>query len=127
MCKPCFYRCEVCGNIIEKIHDSGNDPVCCGKTMSELCPGVTDGKPEWHIPVCEIKDHKVEIRVGENIHPMDKDHYIQWVEIVTNKGMARKYLEPGDDPVVHFKLCDGEKVCAVYIYCNKHRLWKGKC
>lgn len=127
MSKVRYYYCSVCGNVIEKVCDSGNDLVCCGRSMMELEAGVTDGKTEWHVPVCKINENMVEVSVGENPHPMDPDHYIQWIEIVTNKGSARKYLEPGDTPIVHFTLCDGEKVCTVYAYCNKHKLWKSKC
>lgn len=125
--KQRFYYCTVCGNIIEKVHDSGNDLECCGRTMEPLEAGVTDGKSEWHVPICAQVGDKVTVRVGENPHPMEKDHYIQWVEIVTNKGRMRKYLEPEQDPEVHFTLCDGEKICGVYSYCNKHKLWKSKC
>lgn len=127
MSKKRFYYCEVCGNIVEKVHDSGNDLECCARTMRELEAGTTDGKKESHVPVCTIKDNKLEVRIGENPHPMEKDHYIQWIEVVTNKGIMRRFLEPGDEPVVHFKLCDGEKVCGVYEYCNIHKLWKAKC
>ena len=123
----CFYYCEVCGNIIEKIHDSLNDPVCCARTMQEMQCGTTDGKTEWHIPVCEVHDNKAEIRIGENPHPMDKDHYIMWVEVITTKGVIRRYLKPGDKPVVHISLCDDEKICTVYAYCNRHKLWKCDC
>lgn len=127
MSKTRFYYCSVCGNIIEKVHDSGNELVCCARTMMELEPGTTDGKLEWHVPVCNLKGNLLEIKIGQNPHPMESDHFIQWVEIATNKGVARKYLEPGDEPVVHFTLCDGEKVCSIYAYCNKHKLWKATC
>lgn len=119
-----FYYCKVCGNIVEKINDSGNDLICCARDMQELEPGTTDGKVEWHVPVVEISGDTVTVKIGENPHPMEKDHYIQWIEIATDKGIARKYLEPGDTSEVHFKLCEGEKVCEVYAYCNKHKLWK---
>ena len=38
-----FYICRTCGNIIEKINDSGVPVVCCGKPMEELVPnGMMD-------------------------------------------------------------------------------------
>lgn len=126
MCKK-YYYCEICGNIIDKVEDSGNKVVCCSKNMAELEAGTTDGKVEYHVPVCNVDGNKVEVKIGEHPHPMEDDHYIQWVEIATNKGSARKYLNPGDNPIVHFFLCDGEKICGVYAYCNKHKLWKATC
>lgn len=127
MCDPRFYLCEICGNVFEIIHDSGNQPVCCGTPMKEMMPGTTDGKTEWHVPVCKVTELKVVVHVGENPHPMEKDHYIEWIELVTDRGLVRKYLEPGDDPVANFKLCNDEKILEVYAYCNKHRLWKSNC
>ena len=120
-----FYYCEICGNIVEKVHDSGNDLTCCNQTMKELIPGVTEGKVEYHIPVCEhVKKNVLEVRIGKEMHPMEDEHYIQWIEVITDKGEMRRRLHPGDEPVVRFHLCDDEKVCGVYAYCNKHKLWK---
>lgn len=126
MKKTRFYYCPICGNIVEKVIDSGNDVVCCGRDMMELEPGVTDGKTEWHIPVYEVKDGIVHVKIGENPHPMEKDHYIEWVEIVTTDGIMRKYLGAGEEPKVCFALCKDERLCSVYAYCNKHKLWKAK-
>lgn len=127
MSKPQFYYCQVCGNIIEKVSDSGNDLECCMRTMVALEPGITDGSHEFHFPICKVHDKVATVTVGENDHPMEKDHYIEWIEIVTDRGVARKYLEPGMAPTVHFTLCDDERICAVYAYCNRHKLWAAKC
>lgn len=127
MGKKCFYYCTVCGNIIEKIHDSGNDVTCCMKTMVELEPGTTDGKAEFHVPVCKQEGNKVKICIGQEPHPMTEEHHIEWVQIVTNKGVGRQYLKPGDKPEACFHLCEDEKICEIYAYCNLHKLWKAKC
>ena len=39
-------------------------------------------------------------------------------------GNYRKQLNPGQEPVADFCLCDGEQVEEVYAYCNLHGLWK---
>ena len=122
-----FYYCQVCGNIIEKIHDSGNELTCCMRTMMEIEPGTTDGKIEFHVPICEISNDTVTVRVGQEPHPMAEDHYIEWIELITDKSISRKYLKPGEKAEAKFCLFDGEKVCAIYAYCNKHKLWKAKC
>lgn len=124
MCKKKYYVCEVCGNIVEKVHDSGNELMCCMRTMKELIPGETDGNLEFHVPTYKIKNNLLTVEIGKKEHPSDDKHYIQWVSVVTDKGEMRKCLKPGDKPVVHFHLCDGEKVCTIFAYCNLHKLWK---
>ena len=32
-----FYKCNHCGNVIEKVVDSKVPVVCCGEKMQELC------------------------------------------------------------------------------------------
>lgn len=122
-----FYICPICGNIVEKIEDSGNELVCCGRTMQELVPNVTDGNNEYHVPVCEKHSNYLIVKVGKENHPMTADHYIQWIELVTNKGVQRVYLKPDHKPTACFELRCDEQICAVYAYCNKHKLWVCKC
>lgn len=119
-----YYYCTVCGNIMDVVHDSGNVPMCCMRDMELLVAGVTDGKVEYHVPICKIHSNKVEIRVGKEPHPMEKHHYIEWIEIVTTSDIQRKYLNPGDEPQAHFRICKGEELLHVYAYCNLHKLWK---
>ena len=41
-----FYICRTCGNIIEKINDSGVPVVCCGKKMEEMIPNTVEASSE---------------------------------------------------------------------------------
>lgn len=118
-----FLRCELCGNIVAVVEDSGVPVVCCGQNMTEIKPGTTDGAVEKHVPVFEIKDNKVHVTVGSAEHPMTPEHYIQWISIRTNCGNQRKELKAGDAPKACFALCDGEVLMEVYAYCNIHGLW----
>ena len=120
-----FYICKHCGNIIAKVKDAGVPVVCCGERMTELVPGTTEAATEKHIPVYEIKDNVVNVTVGSVEHPMLDVHYIEWISLQTNFGNQRKSLKPGDAPKASFALLEGEKVEAVYAYCNLHSLWKG--
>lgn len=124
MKKGRFYYCSVCGNIIEKVHDSGNDLECCARTMNILESGITNANPETHVPVCKKEGNNVTITIGNEAHPMTKEHHIEWVEIVTNKGWARKYLSADEQPVVKFSVQDDEEILKIYAYCNIHKLWK---
>lgn len=119
-----FFRCNHCRNIIVKIKDSSVPVVCCGENMQELVPGTTDAAVEKHLPVYETNGSTVTVTVGSVSHPMMPEHFINWVCLQTNKGFQLKYLNPGEEPKAVFALSDGEKVEAVYEYCNLHGLWK---
>ncbi len=118
-----FYKCETCGNIIVKLNDSSVPVVCCGKPMTELVPGATDGALEKHVPSVKVEGNKVSVQVGEVEHPMVEEHFIQWIILETEKGYQTKNLKPEEKPVAEFVVADGDKAVAVYEYCNLHGLW----
>ena len=118
-----FYICEKCGNIIEKIENSGVSVVCCGQKMTELVAGTVEASREKHIPVATVDGDKVTVTVGSVLHPMSEEHLINWVCLETDKGVHRKHLVSGDEPSVAFAVVN-EKPVAVYAYCNLHGLWK---
>ncbi len=118
-----FYRCEHCGNIVIKLHDSGVPVVCCGQPMTELVPGATDGAYEKHVPAVTVDGSVIKVQVGEVEHPMMEEHYIQFIVLETSTGYQIKNLKAGDKPVAEFTLAAGDKAVAVYEYCNLHGLW----
>ena len=119
-----FYVCEHCGNIVAVVKASGVPVMCCGQEMTQIIPGTTDAAVEKHVPVYEVKDGKVYVKVGEVEHPMIDAHFIEWISIQTNKGNQRKALSPNEKPEAVFAICEDETVEAVYAYCNLHGLWK---
>lgn len=119
-----FYICKHCGNIVAMVKESGAPISCCGEKMSEIIPGTTDAAVEKHVPVIEVNGNIVTVTVGEVVHPMIPEHYIEWIAISTNKGNQRKPLKPGEEPKACFALYEGEQVEAAYAYCNLHSLWK---
>ena len=119
-----FYICTHCGNVIAKVKDAGVPVMCCGQKMQEIIPNTTDAAQEKHVPQVKIEGNKVIVDVGSIAHPMLDAHYIEWISIQTNLGNQRKVLKPGDSPHAEFALLDGEKLEAVYEYCNLHGLWK---
>ena len=119
-----FYICEHCGNMIAMVRDKGVPVMCCGQKMTEIVPGTTDAAVEKHVPVFEVEDNIVHVKVGSVSHPMLDEHYIEWIAVQTTAGNQRKALKPGDAPEACFALCEGEEVEAVYAYCNLHSLWK---
>ena len=63
-----YYVCKHCGNIVEKVKDSGVSVVCCGEKMSELVPGTVEASREKHIPDFKVNGHVVEVNVGSIDH-----------------------------------------------------------
>lgn len=119
-----FLTCEHCGNLIAMVKDAGVPVMCCGQKMSEIVPGTTDAAAEKHVPVYQVDEDLVKVRVGSTEHPMLPEHYIEWIFLQTRQGSQWKRLQPGSKPEACFALCEGDKVEAVYAYCNLHSLWK---
>lgn len=118
-----FFKCKHCGKIIAVVNDTPVPTICCGEAMEELLPNTQDGVHEKHIPIFEVKDNVVHVKVGEVDHPMMEAHYIMWIALQTNMGNQRKVLKPGEKPEACFALLPGEKVVRVFEYCNLHGLY----
>lgn len=112
------YQCESCKKtVISKVELKLDG-------WKELIAGSTDAAQEKHVPVVTKKCKQVKVDVGSVTHPMTEEHFIEWVAVETENGYQVKYLKAGDEPVCNFSLADGDKVVAVYAYCNLHGLWK---
>ena len=117
-----IYKCELCGNIVEVLHAGDGDPVCCGQPMTLQKENTVDAAKEKHVPVIEKIEDGVRVKVGSVEHPMIDTHYIEWIEIVTDKKVYRKYLSRGEKPEAEFLI--DEEVLYAREYCNIHRLWR---
>lgn len=139
-----IYKCFICGNVIEVLTVGGGEIVCCDKPMelmeekNEDAPTQKVGMPtenvgkgtEKHLPVieelpasvCQGKDG-VKIKVGDVVHPMEEEHYIEWIEIITEDNKrGKRFLKSGDKPEVEFYT--RKEVIGARAYCNVHGLWK---
>lgn len=119
-----FYISKNSGNIVTCLPNAGAEEVCCGQEMTELVAGSVDAAVEKHVPAVTCDGNRVTVNVGSVAHPMIPAHFIQWIAVETNQGYQIKYLKPETAPEAVFALSDGEKVTAVYEYCNLHGLWK---
>jgi superoxide reductase len=117
------YKCELCGNIVEVIHEGSGDLVCCGEPMKLFKENTVDAAKEKHVPVVEKTADGYKVTVGSVPHPMEEKHYIEWVELVVDGQAYRQFLKPGEKPEATFCI-KAEKVVARE-YCNLHGLWKG--
>ena len=118
-----IYKCKICGNMVEVVHEGKGELVCCGQPMEKQTAGTTDGATEKHVPVIEKIEGGYKVKVGSVAHPMLEAHWIEWIELITSCGrVQRKYLKPGEAPEASFK-CDADKVTARE-YCKLHGLWE---
>jgi superoxide reductase len=116
------YKCNICGNIVEVLHTGVGQLVCCGQPMELLTEKTTDVGLEKHVPVIERLNGKIKIKVGSVPHPMEEKHYIEWVEIIADSRVYRRFLKPGNKPEAEFEIT--AKKLEVREYCNIHGLWK---
>lgn len=117
-----IYKCEICGNIIEILHNSRGQLVCCNKPMKLYEENTVDASKEKHIPVVEKIAGGFKVKVGSVPHPMEEKHYIEWIEVITDGKAYRQFLKPGDAPEAVFMI-DASAITARE-YCNLHGLWK---
>ena len=91
-----FYICSHGRNIVEMVYDTDIKIFCCGTEMNELVPNTVEASGEKHIPAVHVSDGKVEVNVGSIDHPMEEAHWIEWVQLVTDKGSQRRNFTPGE-------------------------------
>ena len=118
-----IYKCEVCGNIVEMMHEGVGELVCCDQPMKRYDENTVDAAKEKHVPVVEKVLGGFLVKVGSVAHPMEEKHYIEWIELVAEGKAYRQFLKPGDKPEATFKI-EAASVTARE-YCNVHGLWKG--
>ena len=117
------YKCELCGNIVQVVHASGGQLVCCGHPMTLMVENTVDAATEKHQPVITEIDGGVRVSVGSVAHPMADEHFIEWIELIAGDVVYREHLDPGDAPEATFAApADGAVARA---YCNLHGHWKG--
>lgn len=116
------YKCEICGNIVEVLHGGGGKLICCGQPMKLFDEKTADAATEKHVPVVEKTESATKVKVGSVPHPMEEAHFIEWIEIVTDSGVVRRYLKPDEAPEAVFD-CKKD-ISFAREYCSVHGLWK---
>lgn len=117
-----IYKCEVCGNIVEVLHTGKGELVCCGQPMKLMTENTVDAAKEKHVPVIEKSGNKVTVKVGSVAHPMEEKHYIEFIELMADGKVYRKFLKPGEAPEATFEVTAAQVTAREY--CNLHGLWK---
>ncbi len=117
------YKCNVCGNIVEVLHASIGELVCCGQPMALQVENTVDASKEKHVPAVEKIEGGFKVKVGNVPHPMEEKHYIEWIEVIADGKAYRQFLKPADVPEAVFMI-DASAITARE-YCNLHGVWKG--
>jgi len=119
-----IYKCKVCGDVVSVIEAGKGELNCCGKPMEllEAHKKEEEGN-EKHVPIIEIKENKVTVKVGSVPHPMEEGHYIELIQLIKDGDVvAGKRLTPRDEPKAEFCIESPEGLKA-RILCNIHGLW----
>ncbi|MBN2444999.1 MAG: hypothetical protein JXJ04_26830 [Spirochaetales bacterium] len=134
-----LFLCKVCGHI--EFNAAPEKCPVCGAPKSSFAlnaeavmPAEKEGK-EKHVPVIittnacglipdECKD--AHIKVGSTPHPMQEDHWIQWIDIYINKKFSARYMMfPQSLQAtigIHIKSNQTGTLQAIE-HCNKHGSW----
>ncbi len=117
-----IYKCEICGNVVEVMHEGKGELVCCGEPMKYLEENTVDASKEKHVPVIKKEGENIVVEVGAIPHPMEEKHYIEFIELIADGVRHIAMLSPGQEPKAVFK-CKADNLSA-RIYCNIHGVWK---
>lgn len=121
-----LYRCPRCGLQLE-VTVVGNEnvpaPLCCGTAMNKQQMNSSDGAVEKHVPVVEVCQDGILVKVGSAAHPMSADHFIEWIEVINGSYSNRYFLKPGDQPQAAFYVALSPKLI-IRASCNKHGIWQ---
>ena len=117
-----IYKCEICGNFVEVLHEGQGELVCCGQPMKLYKENTTDAALEKHVPVIEKTESGFKVKIGSVAHPMAEEHHVEWIEAIADGTAYRQFLKPGDAPEAEF--CIKSDNIIAREYCNIHGLWK---
>jgi len=83
---------------------------------------TVDAAKEKHVPVIEKTAKGIVVKVGSVEHPMQDNHFIEWIQLLADGKAYRQFLKPGEKPEAVFKV-EGKDLSARE-YCNLHGMWK---
>lgn len=125
--KKSVYKCDMCGNVVEGLWNGDPTIFCCGKEMRELVANTTDAAVEKHVPVIVRDGKKVTVTVGAVAHPMTKEHFILFVELLVGDKVLRHDFKEGDTVAeAVFMVADESAPLQAREYCNLHGFWGTK-
>ena len=116
-----IYKCRKCGQVLISVNEKCDGVGCCGMDAVLLKAGEVDAAVEKHVPVYNLENNILNVQVGEVIHPMEEDHFIEFILYEYEGGFDVAKLTSGMEPKASFSY---KGKGTLYEYCNKHGLWK---
>lgn len=115
-----IFKCGVCSNVVEITKEGVGALVCCDEAMKLLEEKFPSKEDAHYAHIEKIDDITKKIHFN---HPMTKEHYIEFIEVISSdkKYIKRKHLKPDDKPELIFK-CECREGFYVRNYCNIHLL-----
>jgi superoxide reductase len=116
-----LYKCKVCENVVEVVHQGVGALVCCDEMM-KLIEVNTPSKEDAHYAHIELIDELTK-KIYFN-HPMTFEHHIEFIEVISydKKYVKRKHLNSDELPELTFK-CECKEGFYVRLHCNIHGVW----
>lgn len=117
-----IYKCNICGNIVQILHEGDGNLICCGEEMKlQRIQYDTTELGEKHTPSVEFKDNKKYVNVIT--HPMSEEHHIEFIETFKRdkSELHLKFFKPNEVPEMDITFM-GDDVNSIE-YCNIHNLW----
>ena len=115
MLRSKFYVCPVCGNVIYSVGELS--AICCGVELSACEAKALD--ENHNLTIEQVEDeHFVSVH-----HDMTKEHFISFLAYVTCDKIQLVKLYPEGNAETRFNF---RGMGYLYVYCNKHGLFKIK-
>jgi len=119
-----IYKCYECGSVIEVVTPGTCAPMCCDKPMRLEKENTVDAALEKHLPVITETERGYKVVIGSEKHPMIPEHHIEWIELIADDYVYRKYLQVGAEPEAEFVIDKSSiKNLQAREHCNLHGLW----
>ncbi len=134
--------CKTCGYVAINGAAPDKCPVCMSpkdvfQEKADALKTAEDeqDKAEKHTPVITTTDNStcklsegcmgVKARIGSIVHPMEKEHYIVWIDFYLDKEwVARTHLSPEKlKPAVSININSAKGKITVVEHCNLHGSW----
>ncbi len=116
-----IYKCRVCSNVIEVVHEGEGTLVCCKEDMELLKENIPEPENPHYAYVEELDDMLKKVTLK---HVMTHEHHIEYVEVISNDGkfLKRKYFEE-TEPLEFLFRCECKEGFYVRLYCNLDNVW----
>ena len=119
-----LYKCRVCENVVEVIHEGQGILTCCDESMRLLEEHRADEQnPHYgHLEHIDELTKKVTFT-----HVATAEHHIELIEAISNDGkyIKRKFLNEEEKPELVFK-CECKEGFYIRLYCNIDGVWTSK-